>query len=187
MLLGAVLVLAALLLFWHNQREAKQAEENAAAVMQQITQELPPAAQDSVPVYQEMKTVEIDGNAYIGYLPIPAIDLELPVMADWSYEGLKTAPGRYSGSLYTNDLVIAGHNYARHLGSLDMLNIGTEVDFTDMDNRTWRYKVTGIETLQPDAVEAMITPTDEDKWDLTLFTCTTNGEARCTIRCTAEQ
>lgn len=185
MFLGVALVLAALLLFLYNQREAKQAEQNAAAIMQQLTQELPAESGNDSTVYSEMKAVEIDGDMYIGYLSIPAIDLNLPVMENWSYEGLKIAPGRYSGSLYTNDLVIAGHNYARHLGSLNLLNVGTEVDFVDMDNRTWRYKVAAIETVQPEDVEAMTTPTDQ--WDLTLFTCTTNGEARWTIRCVREK
>lgn len=184
MFLGAVLVLSALLLFLHNQREAKQAEQSAAAILQRLTQELPTESGDASTVYSAMKTVQIDGDAYIGYLSIPAIDLNLPVMEHWSYEGLKTAPGRYCGSLYTDDLVIAGHNYARHLGGLSLLNVGTEVDITDMTNRTWRYKVTAIETLQPEDVDAMTTPTDQ--WDLTLFTCTTNGEARTAVRCRAE-
>ena len=30
----------------------------------------------------------------------------------------------------------------------------------------------------------MITASDEDAWDLTLFTCTTGGRARCAVRCT---
>lgn len=196
MLLGTVLVLAALLLFLYNQREAKQAEQNANAVLQQLTQALPAGSDDAsqelpvessgaVTVYSAMKTVEIDGNAYIGYLSIPALDLKLPVMENWSYEGLKTAPGRYFGSLYTNDLVIAGHNYAHHLGSLNLLSAGTEVDFIDMDNHTWRYKVSVVETLRPEDVETMTMPSDQ--WDMTLFTCTVNGEARWTIRCVREK
>ena len=33
-------------------------------------------------------------------------------------------------------------------------------------------------------IDKMITATDEDAWDLTLFTCTTGGRARCAVRCT---
>ena len=62
--------------------------------------------------------------------------LALPVMQQWSYPGLKIAPGRYSGSLYTDDLVIAGHNYARHFGPLAQLTVGTEVLFVDMNDNT---------------------------------------------------
>lgn len=59
-----------------------------------------------------------NGYEYIGYLSIPSIGLALPVMKQWSYAGLKIAPGRYSGSLYTDDLVIAGHNYNRHFSPM---------------------------------------------------------------------
>ena len=33
----------------------------------------------------EMPEVEIDGNDYIGTLSIPALELSLPVMSQWSY------------------------------------------------------------------------------------------------------
>ena len=33
-------------------------------------------------------------------------------------------------------------------------------------------------------IDKMITASDEDAWDLTLFTCTTGGRARCAVRCT---
>lgn len=42
---------------------------------------------------QEMTTVEVEGRDYIGVLSIPAVERELPVMAQWSYAGLKIAPG----------------------------------------------------------------------------------------------
>lgn len=61
---------------------------------------------------KEMKTVDLDGNLYLGLIRIPSLDLELPVMAEWSYEKLRTAPCRYTGSIYDNNLVIAGHNYS---------------------------------------------------------------------------
>ena len=53
---------------------------------------------------QEMTTVEVEGRDYIGVLSIPAVERELPVMAQWSYAGLKIAPGRYSGTTYGDDL-----------------------------------------------------------------------------------
>ena len=37
--------------------------------------------------------------------------------------------------------------------------------------------------MQPTQIEKMITATDENDWDLTLFTCTTGGNARCAVRC----
>ena len=45
------------------------------------------------------------------------------------------------------------------------------------------YEIEETEELLPDQVEAMITKTEKDTWDLTLFTCTTSGQARCAVRC----
>ena len=41
-----------------------------------------------------------------------------------------------------------------------------------------------MENLQPTQIEKMTEKTeDSDNWDLTLFTCTTGGRARCAVRC----
>lgn len=130
-----------------------------------------------------MPVATIDGYDYIGYLSIPSIGLALPVMQQWSYPGLKIAPGRYSGALYTDDLVIAGHNYARHFSPLTHLTVGTEVLFVDMNDNTWHYAVSDTEVLQPTQIEEMAVKTPDSNWDLTLFTCTTTGQARYALRC----
>lgn len=121
----------------------------------------------------------IDGNTYIGYLTIPALNLELPVMSKWNYKRLRIAPCRYTGSVQTDDLVIAAHNYARHFGSLSKLSEGDEVYFTDADGVLSIYEVVLVETLGPTDVIDMI----DGEYDLTLFTCTYGGKSRVTVRC----
>ncbi len=197
MIIGTVLVGLALFLFLYNRWEADHADRMASQVLEQIkeSQEKTGTGQYKAESDIEdpgkengetMKTMVIDGEEYIGYLSIPAIDLELPVMSWWSYEGLKTAPGRYSGSLYTHDLVIAGHNYARHFSPIKWLKLGTEVDFTDAGRQVWHYQVVGVEQLKPDQVEEMTTSSEADDWDLTLFTCSTGGQLRYAVRCKYE-
>ena len=198
MIAGAVLVSLALLLFLYNMWDAKRAENRAAQIMEEIREqewktqperknEVEDATETDVETEEAglPATMMVDGNTYIGYLSIPAIGLELPVMSEWSYEGLKIAPGRYSGSLYTHDLVIAGHNYARHFSPIKWLEVGTEVDLTDAGQRIWHYQVSSVEQLNPNQVEAMTEPSDTDNWDLTLFTCTTGGQMRYAVRCRA--
>ena len=131
---------------------------------------------------REMPTVEVDGNRYIGYLEFPSLHRKLPVMDEWDYDKLKTAPCRYSGSVYKNNLVIAGHNYISHFGPVRYQKIGTEVDFIDADGVKYTYEISDIEVLDPYDINDM-TQTDGG-WDLTLFTCTTGGKARYAIRCT---
>jgi sortase A len=128
---------------------------------------------------KEMTEVEIDGNLYIGYISIPSIRMELPVMSDWSYPKLKIAPCRYNGSIRGEDLVLMAHNYKSHFGPISQLKIGDEVFFTDMDGNTTAYEVVGKDVLDPTAVEVMTS----GEYDLTLFTCTYGGASRVTVYC----
>ena len=204
MILGAVLIGAALSLFLHNEWDSARAEERAEQVLEQMQKQTEDDAEEETEdenisgeeterTEQEnaladtddfgKEIISIDGNDYIGWISIPSISLELPVMAQWSEEGLKTAPGRYAGSLAEDNLVIAGHNYRRHFSPIKWLDPGTEVLFTDAEERVRYYEIEETEELLPDQVDAMITKTEKDTWDLTLFTCTTSGQARCAVRC----
>lgn len=182
MLMGTVLVLAALSLFLFNQREARLAEAASKTILPQVVEQMEARAETAVvpdPYDPAMTEVEIDGYRYIGYLTVPALELELPVMSDWSYPQLKIAPCRYAGSTKTGDLVIAAHNYAHHFGNLSSLEPGTAVYFTDMDGVVSAYEVAAVEVLAPTAVEDMTA----GAYDLTLFTCTYGGQSRVTVRC----
>ena len=127
----------------------------------------------------EMPTVEIDGVEYIGTLTIPALGLELPIVSAWSDALLDLAPCRYTGSAYLGDLIIAGHNYRGHFGSLYRLAPGDEVQFTDAAGNVFSYAVSEIQELPGTALEEM----EAGDWDLTLFTCTLSRTSRVTIRC----
>lgn len=131
----------------------------------------------------EMPTEEIDGHDYIGVLEIPSLELSLPVMSEWSNEKFKMAPCRYVGSVYSEDIVIAAHNYQRHFGKLKTLREGDEVCFTDVEGNVFIYAVSGFDTLGKKDVEEMTT----GEWDMTLFTCTPGGAKRVTVRCTLER
>ncbi len=127
----------------------------------------------------ELPVKEIDGIGYVGIVRIPALELELPVISEWSYPHLRVAPCRYEGSPYLDHLVIAGHNYESHFGSLKTLCPGDIVTFTDMDGNEFRYEIVVMETLLPVDVEEMTS----DEYDLTLFTCTVSWAERVTVRC----
>ena len=185
---GVLLLLGAAGFAVYNTADSDRAGKSAASIAAVIAEGLPtkPAAEATpqngnldrfVP---EMETKEIDGALYIGILEIPALELTLPVRESWSYDALKLSPCRYSGSYYTNDLVICAHNYASHFNGLRTIAMGEDVYFTAVGGRTYHYVITNRETLNPDEAERMSTP---DGWDLTLFTCYIGGATRCTIRC----
>lgn len=181
MIIGTALVIAALSLFLWNKYDAQKAEDASEECLRQVKDAIEQKDDGELPdPYDgEMTVVMIDGYGYIGYVSIPALGLELPVMAEWDYTRLKIAPCRYVGSTETNDLVIAAHNYERHFGNIKTLQTGDLVSFTDMDGRIVHYTVAEMDVLNPTAVEEM---TSGD-FDLTLFTCTYGGQSRVTVRC----
>lgn len=198
-LTGLLLLAAALSLtaynLWDDARADRAADAARSTLSTAIKARVPSsstpenpersAESSAVPSYQlnpeiPMPTETVDGLDYIGLLEIPALELSLPVLSQWSYGSLKTAPCRYSGSAYLGDLVIAAHNYSGHFGTLRSAAVGDEVRFTDVEGNTFRYAVAELEVLRPADLAEMT----DSGYDLTLFTCTVGGQARLTVRCT---
>ena len=178
---GVVLLLAAALLLYSRTAEDRRAGEAAqgtlSAMQAQVVSHAADADEDTPGV------LTIDGYDYVGYLSLPSLGIELPVMADWDYTRLKIAPCRCYGSVGGDDLVIAGHNYKSHFRRLKELQEGDAVRFTDAAGWVHSYRVCLVEILEPDQVDAML----QSPWALTLYTCTIGGRQRVTVRCERAQ
>lgn len=180
MIMGAVLILAALSLFLWNRWEDGRAGKSAEEILTQVEEEIEDGDTDPADSSgDDMTERMIGGYSYIGVLSIPSLGLELPVMSDWSYPQLRIAPCRYSGSVATGDLVIAAHNYSRHFGPIKNLAAGDTIYFTDMNGAVTSYEVVEVDILNPTAIEEMT----DSGFALTLFTCTYGGQSRVTVRC----
>lgn len=173
---GAVLILSALLLLLYNRYEDARAGREAADLLAKMRAAMEAGRSDLEP---ELPVVEVDGYGYVGYVEIPALELELPVMAEWDYDRLKIAPCRQFGSSRTDDLVIAAHNYQTHFGRLKELEAGETVRFTDMEGIVNTYAVAKNETLNPTEVDEV----QNSGYDLVLYTCTLGGRTRVTVFC----
>ena len=214
---GTVLILLGLLCFAgaafltaYNYWDAARAEKASREIMLQMeklvgeTEDLSDPEKEDLPAslsessmalpdssaevsYREMPAVEIDGCMYIGFLNIPSLDLTLPVMQKWDYERLKISPCRYSGSYFTDDLVICAHNYARHFSPVKGISMGADVWFVTAAGKKIHYTATNIQTIAPADIREMIQNNKNSlsgsEWDLTLFTCNTGGTTRCAVRC----
>lgn len=187
---------AALLLSIYNIYDAKRAERSAmlaaeelhtaveAHVLEQQAEFTEEAAVPDYELYPEMEMpiVEIDGESYIGFLEVPELSLSLPVMGgDWSEAKLKKAPCLYDGSVYMDDMIIAGHNYKSHFSGLKTLREGAEIYFVDAYGNQFSYVVAWTEIVEEYDVDWMLSKREE--WDLSLFTCTYGGRERYTLRC----
>jgi sortase A len=206
-LTGTMLLAAALFLVLYNVREDRQSNAASVELLHELKQELAkvqtttqtqateytmpePSGDVFYAQYEEETTTEavmptdptaeLDGRYYAGILAIPALNIELPVMQDWSYANLQLAPCRYSGAAASDDLVLAAHNFSSHFGKIQSLNSGDEIIFTDMSGTVYVYEVLQTEVVDGSDIETMLSGADE--WDMTLFTCTLSGRSRVTVR-----
>ena len=194
-LAGFALILGALTLVVSNEQEDLAAESYVSEIVPILREEItrtrqtasaePTMPQENVPESllkpEDLIMTEkiINGYAYIGYLSIPDLNLELPIMSGWDSRRLQISPCRFTGSLRGEDLVIMAHNYNSHFGRLSKLTEGAKIIFTDMDGNEWHYGVAAMDILPAEAVEEMTA----GEYDLTLFTCATNRTQRITVRC----
>ena len=190
--LGVVCILSSVGFVVYNRWEDQNAEgiakdllEDVQSIMDEKQPEQPlPADTVNLPddpekIPTEMATVKVDGYDCIGVLSVPVLDLELPVLTDWSYAKLKKAPCHYYGTYYEKDFVIAAHNYQSHFGKLSELQPKDLILFTDVSGTVYCYEVVLLETLPGNATEEMIT----SGFALSLYTCTPGGASRITVRC----
>ena len=185
--LGVVCLLSSVGFVVYNRWEGENAEEIVQDLLENVQsiieekQPQQPLPDDTEKMPTEMATVKVDGYDCIGILSIPVLNLELPVLTDWSYAKLKKAPCHYYGTYYEKDFVIAAHNYESHFGRLSQLQAGDIVIFTDVNGADHCYEVVLLETLPKEATQEMIA----SGFALSLYTCTPGGASRVTVRCNA--
>ena len=175
---GALLIILAAVIVNSNLKENADAGDASDEYLSGVIAQMPGTVLN---FYGDMPVVDVDGHSFIGTVQIPALGLLLPVQSEWDSKAARYAVCRYKGSVYDNDLIIAGHNYTEHFGNLNQLSTGDDVIVTDMNGRSFYYKVANIETLGAYDVDEM----EAGEWDLTLFTCTIGGANRVTVRCEA--
>lgn len=183
MLFGALFVAAALVLTFYNSYEEKKAEKLSSDVLLKLDMAAVTENEDTIPDYvinplMNLPKKEIDGKTYVGTVSIPALEVTLPVMSEWSYDNFKISPCVYEGTPYQNNFIICAHNYRNHFGNLKNLTQGDKITFKDFDGNVFNYEVLYTEILDNNAVEEM----SAGEWDLTLFTCTYGGATRVTVR-----
>lgn len=186
---GLLCIVFAVSLTAYNLYTERSAGAVARETMVSITETVAKThAPQPVPLYQidpnvTMPEVDVKGVKYIGYLHIPALGLELPIITKTTGSLLQVAPCRLSGSAYLEDMVIGAHNYSTHFGNLKKLHYGDSIEFIDMDGNSFAYEVGEIEILQPDQLEYLCS----GEYPLSLYTCTIGGRTRLTIRCLADE
>ncbi len=204
-IMGTVLLVAALSLILHNRVQDKQYSEAASIALDDI-KELIPGLGETVGGFipstrpdglentnpestkpgilddyvKEETIVESDGIRYLGVISLPSIEIELPVTADCNNANMKFAACRYEGTVAGSDLIICAHNLPSFFSKLSKMYSGDEIIFVDGDGEYHYYEIVEISTMGGYEVDKMKEGSDE--WDITLFTCTYGGANRVAVR-----
>ncbi len=80
--------------------------------------------------------------------------MDLPVLAEFSYDGLITASCLYaapgpSSPEHAGNLVVVGHDYKRHFSTMKRLEAGQIVILLDKSGAEYKYKVCELVTIAP--------------------------------------
>ncbi len=191
--IGTALLIAALSIVLYNFYQDKSGGTAAHEILAELKKEIPETESsgesEKGDLFLEYETAqkhdepiaEADGQACIGIISIPSLELELPVLSQWNYPNLKLSPCRYKGTAAGGDLIIAAHNYRSHFGRISELGSGDKILFTDVNGKVYEYETIQTETIVGKDIESMEFGSDTE-WDITLFTCTLSGQSRVTVR-----
>ncbi len=146
MVLGIILILAALGLVAYQVISGHMAQSRSDKVMDVLSNVVPQyedgdaeatgRGEDPLPM------VEVDGVSFVGYLVIPEQDLKIPV-AGQDYEGSGFV-FQDSGSPVKGRFVIGGKALKGLFGSIDQIKPGETVTFVDTNGVRYNYTVTGM-------------------------------------------
>ena len=189
MMAGLLCMAAALAVFLHNRFESQHAQTESAKIVAELSEQISAESETQSETFptdnpdRSMPELTVQDARYAGILAIPELDLELPVLASFDYDSLQVTPCLYSGTIYRKNMVIGAHNYDAHFGRISDLRIGSEVNFTDVENNTYHCEVVSLEMLKPNQNDILTEKQHENDWDITLFTCNYSGTERITVRC----
>ena len=189
MMAGLLCMAAALAVFLHNRFESQHAQTESAKIVAELSEQISAESEAQSETFptdnpdRSMPELTVQDARYAGILAIPELDLELPVLASFDYDSLQVTPCLYSGTIYRKNMVIGAHNYDAHFGRISDLRIGSEVNFTDVENNTYHCEVVILEMLKPNQNDILTEKQHENDWEITLFTCNYSGTERITVRC----
>ncbi len=174
--IGICLFIAAGVWLCYNLLEDQKAGQKSAHILDLLEtngEEVTLSPENETPV------IVVEKDAFCGRIIVEKLEIKLPVYYEWTDENLKCAPCRYRGSVFTDDLIISGHNYKSHFGKLSLLKKDDVVTFIDPYGTEHHYKVSYLAEVYGTDISQMLS----GNWDLTLFTCTLSGETRMAVRC----
>lgn len=181
LVLGVILILAALSLLLVMQfraesglRHSKQVAEALNAMLPERTAGIPQeTAEDTMPV------LEYDGEDYAALLEIPVYGLTLPVLNQWDSRNLYAAPRRFGGNAAAGTLVIGGADHPGQFAFCSSIEPGMTVTVTDMTGAQFSCRVSRVDRADHAESAWLMQP----EFDLTLFCRDRDSMEYIAVRC----
>lgn len=136
------------------------------------------SAPDAASPYLE--TVNLSGYEVTGILQIADLNQSWPIIA--SGDAAKTAkiPSIYGGNPASGNLVITDSADNRQFTGIKNLPDGSEVVFTDISGREYRYQIATVETVPNRKLSAI--SRHRERWDAAIITPNFSGRSQIVTR-----
>lgn len=136
------------------------------------------SAPDAASPYPE--TVNLSGYEVTGILQIADLNQSWPIIA--SGDAAKTAkiPSIYGGNPASGNLVITDSADNRQFTGIKNLPDGSEVVFTDISGREYRYQIATVETVPNRKLSAI--SRHRERWDAAIITPNFSGRSQIVTR-----
>lgn len=127
-----------------------------------------------------LETVNLSGYEVTGILQVADLNQSWPIIA--SGDAAKTAkiPSIYGGNPASGNLVITDSADNQQFASLKDLPDGSEVVFTDISGREYRYQIATVETVPSSKVSAI--SRHRERWDAAIITPNFSGRSQIVTR-----
>ena len=128
----------------------------------------------------------------VARINIPKINCNYSILNTWSDELLKMSPCYFHGSdpNEVGNFCIVGHNYRneKFFSKVPKLVNGDLIELTDLSGRTLKYYVYDKFVVDPDAENSRdcTTQLTNGETELTIITCTNDGEERVIVKARAD-
>lgn len=166
-----------------DEYQATEDEEQVETPEQPTPDSVSDSTSNSVSTYTASNGKQYE---YVGRVVIPKINVDYPILANWSDALLKVSICKFHGPNpnEVGNLCLVGHNYRnkRFFSKVPTLEIGDIVQITDLSKRTIEYEVYDMHTVLPDNKDDTTQKTGGKK-EVTLITCTNDSQQRVIVKC----
>lgn len=127
-----------------------------------------------------LETVNLSGYEVTGILQVSDLNRSWPIIASGDPAATAKIPSIYGGNPASGNLVIADSADNRQFSRLKDLPDGSEVVFTDISGREYRYQIATVETVPSSKVAAI--SRHRERWDAAIFTPNFSGRSQLVTR-----